>query len=163
MHFLGNFSGLSWSGPNCNFWVNFRDFFGWRDFVFPKGRLDPTLECTCQFPLDFLSIGGYSSGFVVFLWFWHARSGGKSWVYWVGFSQGGKPSSNDSQRWLAGCFEKRDLRNLCELRGPAAILFISHDTFSDSIAKILRACFPGVSHKYRAICCKMGYRTDMSV
>ena len=49
------------------------------------------------------------------------------------------------------------------LRGPAAILFISRDTFSDSIAKLFRACFPGVSHKYRAICCKMGYRTDMSV
>ena len=50
-----------------------------------------------------------------------------------------------------------------KLRGPAAILFISRDTFSDSIAKLFRACFPGVSHKYRAICCKMGYRTDMSV
>ena len=43
------------------------------------------------------------------------------------------------------------------------ILFISHDTFSDSIAKLFRACFPGVSHKYRAICCKTGYRTDMFV
>ena len=40
------------------------------------------------------------------------------------------------------------------LRGPAATLFISRDTFSDSIAKLFRACFPGVSHKYRAICCK---------
>ena len=49
------------------------------------------------------------------------------------------------------------------LRGPVAILFISRDTLSDSIAKCFRACFPGVSHKYRAICCKMGYRTDMSV
>ena len=49
-----------------------------------------------------------------------------------------------------------------ELRGPAAILFISRDTFSDSIANLFCACFPGVSHKYRAICCKMGYRTDMS-
>ena len=48
-------------------------------------------------------------------------------------------------------------------RGPIAILFISRDTLSDSIAKCFRACFPGVSHKYRAICCKMGYRTDMSV
>ena len=48
------------------------------------------------------------------------------------------------------------------LRGPAAILFISRDTFSDSIAKLFRACFPGVLHKYRAICCKMGYHTDMS-
>ena len=42
------------------------------------------------------------------------------------------------------------------LRGPAAIRFISRDTFSDSIAKLFRACFPGVSHKYRAICCKWG-------
>ena len=49
------------------------------------------------------------------------------------------------------------------LRGPAAILFVSRDTFSDSSAKRFRACFPGVSHKYRAICCKMGYRIDMSV
>ena len=47
------------------------------------------------------------------------------------------------------------------LRGPIAILFISRDTFSDSIAKRFRACFPGVSHKYRAICCKTGYRTEM--
>ena len=37
------------------------------------------------------------------------------------------------------------------LRGPAAILLISRDTFSDSIAKLFRACFPGVSHKHRAI------------
>ena len=36
-----------------------------------------------------------------------------------------------------------------------AILSISRDTLSDSIAKCFRACFPGVSHKYRAICCKM--------
>ena len=48
------------------------------------------------------------------------------------------------------------------LRGPVAILFISRDTCSDSIAKLFRACFCGVSHNYRAICCKMGYRTDMS-
>ena len=49
------------------------------------------------------------------------------------------------------------------LRGPAAILFISRDTCSDSIAKLFRACFHGVSHNYRAICCKMGYRTDVPV
>ena len=49
------------------------------------------------------------------------------------------------------------------LRGPIAILFISRDTFSDSIAKRFRVCFPGVSHEYRAIRCKMGYRTDMFV
>ena len=34
-----------------------------------------------------------------------------------------------------------------ELRGPAAILFISRDTCSDSIAKLFRACFMG----YRTI------------
>ena len=49
------------------------------------------------------------------------------------------------------------------LRGPAAILFIWRDTCSDSIAKIFRACFYGVSHNYRAIRCKMGYRTDVPV
>ena len=49
------------------------------------------------------------------------------------------------------------------LRGPAAILFISHDICSDSIAKVFRACFDGVSHKYRAIRSKMGYRTDVPV
>ena len=50
-----------------------------------------------------------------------------------------------------------------ELRGPVAILFISRDTCSDSIAKLFRACFCGVSHNDRAICCKMGYRTDVPV
>ena len=49
------------------------------------------------------------------------------------------------------------------LRGPAAILFISRDTCSDSIAKVFRACFHVVSHNYRAIRCKMGYRTDVPV
>ena len=41
------------------------------------------------------------------------------------------------------------------LRRPAAILFISRDTCSDSIAEHFRACFIGVPHNYRAICCKM--------
>ena len=41
--------------------------------------------------------------------------------------------------------------------------FISRNTCSDSIAKCFRACFRGVSHDYRAICCKMGYRTDVPV
>ena len=49
------------------------------------------------------------------------------------------------------------------LRGPAAILFISRDICSDSIAKLFRACFNGVSHNYRAIRSKMGYRTDVPV
>ena len=30
-----------------------------------------------------------------------------------------------------------------DLRGPAAILFISRDAFSDSIATLYRVCFPG--------------------
>ena len=49
------------------------------------------------------------------------------------------------------------------LRGPAAILFISRDPCSDSIAKLFCACFYGVSHNYRAIRSTMGYRTDVSV
>ena len=44
-----------------------------------------------------------------------------------------------------------------------AIRFISRDARSDSIAIVFRACFGGVSHNYRAICCKIGYRTDVSV
>ena len=47
-------------------------------------------------------------------------------------------------------------RDGCFLRGPAAILFISRDTCSDSIAKLFRACFHGVSHDDCAILCKMG-------
>ena len=43
------------------------------------------------------------------------------------------------------------------------MLFISRDTCSDSITKLFRACFNGVSHNYRAICCKMGYRMDVLV
>ena len=59
----------------------------------------------------------------------------------------------------------RSLVLICthKLRGPVAILSISRDTCSDSIAKLFRACFYGVSHNYRAICCKMGYRTDVPV
>ena len=49
------------------------------------------------------------------------------------------------------------------LRGPAAILFIPRDTSSDSIANLFRTCFMGVSHNYRAIRCKKGYRTDAPV
>ena len=55
------------------------------------------------------------------------------------------------------------LFRLSLLRGPAAILFISRDTCSDSIAKLFRACFYGASHSYRVIRCKMGYRTDVYV
>ena len=49
------------------------------------------------------------------------------------------------------------------LRGPAAILFISRDTCSDSIAELFGACFYGVSHNDHAIRYKMGYRTDVPV
>ena len=49
------------------------------------------------------------------------------------------------------------------LRDPTAIPFISRDTCSDSIAKLSRGCFYGVSHNYRAISCKLGYRTDVPV
>ena len=56
-----------------------------------------------------------------------------------------------------------DGHNLLAHRGPAAILFTSRDTCSDSIAKVFRACFHGVSHNYRAIRCKMEYRTDVPV
>ena len=48
-------------------------------------------------------------------------------------------------------------------RFPATILAISRDTCSDSIARLFRASFYGVSCKYRGICCKMGYRTDVAV
>ena len=49
------------------------------------------------------------------------------------------------------------------LRGPATTLFISRDACSDRIAKLFGACVCGISHNYRAICCKMGYRTDVPV
>ena len=53
--------------------------------------------------------------------------------------------------------------HLClHLRGPAAILFISRNACSDSNAKMFGACFCG-AHNCRAICCKMGSRTDVPV
>ena len=42
------------------------------------------------------------------------------------------------------------------------ILFISRDACSDRVAKLFHVCFR-ISHNYCAICCKMGYRTDMPV
>ena len=62
----------------------------------------------------------------------------------------------------SGPFSSCEVQACVKLRDPAAILFISRATFSDSSAKLFCACFPGVSHKHRAICCKMGYRIDMS-
>ena len=65
---------------------------------------------------------------------------------------------------------------ICWLRGPVAILFISRDTCSDSIAKLFRACFCGVSQiiaqnmlqngvSHRCACVKLitteGYRTSL--
>ena len=46
-------------------------------------------------------------------------------------------------------------------RADFLILFISRDACSDSIAKLFRARFYGVSQNYRAICSKMGYRADV--
>ena len=46
---------------------------------------------------------------------------------------------------------------------PNRILYVCLYFRWRCIAKLFRACFPGVSHRYRAICCKMGYRTGMSV
>ena len=43
--------------------------------------------------------------------------------------------------------------------GPAATLFISRDACSNSIAKLFCACFYGISQNYRAVPCKMAYRT----
>ena len=43
------------------------------------------------------------------------------------------------------------------------MLFILRDACSNSIAKLFRAYFCGVLHNYRAIRCKMGYRTDVPV
>ena len=51
----------------------------------------------------------------------------------------------------------------CDIRAISEPQSSHIRNLSDSIAKCFRACFPGVYHKYRAICCKMGYRTDMSV
>ena len=49
------------------------------------------------------------------------------------------------------------------LRGLAAIVSISRDTCSDSIGESSFVFINGVSHNYRAICCTMGYRTDVPV
>ena len=58
------------------------------------------------------------------------------------------------------------MRAFWHLRGPATILFISRDTCSDSNTVSQNSfvlVFYGVSHNYRAIRCKMGYRTDVPV
>ena len=54
------------------------------------------------------------------------------------------------------CQESKQPPSTDPLRGPAVILFISHDICSDSIAKLFRVCFNGVSRNYRAIRSKMG-------
>ena len=43
-----------------------------------------------------------------------------------------------------------------DLRGPTTMLFSSCDTCSDNIAKLCGACYYGVSHNSRAICCNIG-------
>ena len=45
------------------------------------------------------------------------------------------------------------------LSSPPALCF----SLSPSFAKLFCACFCGVSRNDRAICCKMGYRTDVPV
>ena len=70
--------------------------------------------------------------------------------------------------WLAKSSRKflrcwKFLPDFQYLRGPATILFISRKTCRDSVAKVFRACFYGVSHNCRTIRCKMGYRTDVPV
>ena len=52
----------------------------------------------------------------------------------------------DGVRVLVGLFFSCWCSTEQALRGPAAILFISRDTFSDSIANFFRACFPGWVH-----------------
>ena len=49
------------------------------------------------------------------------------------------------------------------LRGPAAILFISRDTCSDSIAKLFRACFRGGIAQLSRDMLQSGYRRDVPV
>ena len=51
----------------------------------------------------------------------------------------------------AGC----EARVIIHLGEPAAILFISRETYRCKHRKALMACFRGVSHKYRRICCRM--------
>ena len=59
-----------------------------------------------------------------------------------------------SEPWKNGTLSTSfcNTRGARALRGPATILLISRDACSDSIAKLFRACFYGVSHNYR----KMG-------
>ena len=89
------------------------------------------------------------------------------WLAWIVILAWNFQYQRDSQ--ILSIFEPSRLtaKTLAEyddlLRGPVAILFISRDTCSDSIAKLFRACFCGVSHNYRAFPCKMGYRTDVPV
>ena len=54
-----------------------------------------------------------------------------------------QPSSNES----TDLSEHRVSLIFAHLRGPAAILFTSRDTCSDSIAKLFRACFHGGGYR----------------
>ena len=85
---------------------------------------------------------------------------------WATISRHLLPAFPGSQKqWIHTGDVSRNSRTflMFGLRGPAAILLISRDTCSDSIAKRFRAWFYWVSHNCRAICSKMGYRTDVPV
>ena len=73
------------------------------------------------------------------------------------------PSQN--RHWGVGwpnCLDKQFCQHL-GLRGPVAILFISRDTCSDSIAMFFSCLFFwGIAQLSRDTC-KMGYRTDVPV
>ena len=75
------------------------------------------------------------------------------------------PSKNPSKKHLLlkNLLTTLPRNLLLYAKRPAAILFLSRDTCSASIAKHFRACFHGVSYNYRAIRCTMGYRTDLPV
>ena len=93
------------------------------------------------------------------------KSGLDSLLRRLGFSRllGSQSEAQGTQNCLQ-CLDNVDVAlTVSRLRGPVAILFISRDTCSNSIAKPFSACFYGVSHNYRAIYCKMGYRTDAPV
>ena len=69
--------------------------------------------------------------------------------------RGGGRIQREFCEWETLAFGKR-FNQGWGLRGPAAMLFISRDTCSDASATLFHDCFHGVSHNYRAICCKWG-------
>ena len=93
-----------------------------------------------------------------------AENGGLD-ASWLDFAFLGHPDLMKFQLKIEilGVFFFLFLVGVVSQRGPAMILFISRDACSDSIAKLFRACFHGVLHNYRAIRCRMGYRTGVPV